>query len=211
MIIESLEEIIGWNFFKGLPPEDKRELYPVFDTINDLIDSFHFFSNISMPSQITNYAFRDALTRVFNRHFLEEKIDFLKKNPNLFPIGLIYIDMDNLKLINDTCNHEIGDIYIRKMAKALVSSTKDTDFTIRMGGDEFLIVVLKAKDNTVGDIVNRVRKKLEFINYTSKLSPIPLSASIGWSLWKSPQEAFEKALEEADLKMYEKKGKKIHR
>ncbi len=208
LIVERLEELVGWNFIKRLPTEKKRELYPVFDTINDLIDSFQFFSNLFLPSKITNYAFKDPLTKVFNRHFLEEQIDFLRSNPNLFPIGLIYIDMDNLKQINDTFGHKVGDIYIKKLAESLISSIRSTDFIVRIGGDEFLIILLKASENAVRRVIERIKRNLKFVNSTFRLSPIPLSASMGWSLWKSPQEPFEKALEEADLNMYEEKRKR---
>ncbi|SMO37560.1 diguanylate cyclase (GGDEF) domain-containing protein [Balnearium lithotrophicum] len=208
LIVERLEELVGWNFIKRLPTEKKKELYPVFDTINDLIDSFRFFSNLFLPSKITNYAFRDPLTKVFNRHFLEEQVYFLRNNPKLFPIGLIYVDMDNLKYINDTLGHKVGDIYIKKLAEALLSSIRNTDFIVRIGGDEFLIILLRTDENAVKEVVKRIKRNLSFANSTFRLSPIPLSASIGWSLWKSPQEPFEKALEEADLRMYEDKKRK---
>ncbi len=208
LIVERLEELVGWNFIKRLPTEKKRELYPIFDTINDLIDSFQFFSNLFLPSKITNYAFKDPLTKVFNRHFLVEQVNFFRSNPKLFPIGLIYVDMDNLKYINDTLGHKVGDIYIKKLAETLFSSIRNTDFIVRIGGDEFLIILLKTNENAVKEVVKRIKRNLSFVNSTFRLSPIPLSASIGWSLWESPQEPFEKALEEADLKMYEDKRRK---
>ncbi len=208
LVLGRLEELIGWNFIKRFPPEDREDLQPLFDAFNDLIDSFHFFAELFVPSRIAYYAFRDPLTEVFNRHFLREQINFLKSRKEMFPIGIIYVDMDNLKLINDNFGHKFGDLYIKKLAEVLVSSIRGNDFVVRLGGDEFVIIVTKASEQILEKIANRIKNNIDRFNLNSgKFLPYPLSVSIGWSLWKSPEDPFERALEEADLKMYENKRK----
>ncbi len=200
-IMNRVEELVGWNFVKRLPTDGDHLSRPVLEALNDLVESLEFLIKRIVPRKISYYAFRDPLTEVFNRHFLQEQLHFFTMNRKNFPVGVIYLDLDNLKRVNDRFGHKVGDLYIQKFASILRSSVRKGDLIIRLGGDEFLIVVPKAGERQLEEIVERIRLNTELVNREREL-PIPISFSAGWSLWASPDEPFEEALERADKMMY---------
>lgn len=200
-VLNRIEELIGWNFVKRINGDGGALTHPLTDALNDLVDSVDFLVKNVVPRKIIYYAFRDPLTEVFNRYFLQEQIHFLSRNRENFPIGLIYLDLDRLKQVNDTFGHRVGDLYIQQFASILRSSVRKGDLVFRVGGDEFLILVPKASERLLNRIIYRIRNNTELVNRTGKL-PVPLSFSSGWSLWTSPSEPFEIALERADRMMY---------
>jgi len=113
--------------------------------------------------------------------------------------------MDNLKEINDKLGHKIGDLYLKKLSEALKASVRHSDIVFRLGGDEFLVLVPQLKEGALKKIERRIQKNINYLNRLEGLNP-PLSASVGMSVWKSPDEPFLKAIESADLEMYQRKS-----
>ena len=200
-VLNRIEELVGWNFVKRLPSDKATLSRPILEALNDLTDSVEFLVRRVVPRRVSYYAFRDPLTEVFNRHFLQEQLHFFARNRKNFPIGVIYLDLNNLKLVNDRFGHKVGDLYIQRFASVLRSSVRKGDLVVRIGGDEFLIVVPRATEKVINEIVSRVRRNTELVNREEVL-PVPLSFSVGWSLWTSPDEPFEEVLEKADRVMY---------
>lgn len=92
--------------------------------------------------KLTNLSERDPMTKVLNRQGFEEKVKrLISKSDPKKKLGIVYIDMDKLKTINDTYGHEMGDKAILNVTNILVSTTRERDLIARMGGDEFVIVV----------------------------------------------------------------------
>ncbi len=200
-VLNRVEELIGWNFVKRLPSGEAALSRPILEALNDLTDSVEFLVRRVVPRRVSYYAFRDPLTEVFNRYFLQEQIHFFARNRENFPIGVIYLDLNNLKTVNDRFGHKVGDLYIQRFASVLRSSVRKGDLVVRIGGDEFLIVVPRATEKIIEEIVRRIRNNVDLINMEGTL-PVPLSFSAGWSLWTSPEEPFEEVLERADRVMY---------
>jgi len=200
-VLSRIEEIIGWNFVKRVYSGESALAQPLLDALNDLVESFEFLAKRTVPKRIAYYAFRDPLTEVFNRHFLQEQLHFLSRNRENFPVGIIYLDLNNLKRVNDTYGHKVGDLYIQQFASILRSSVRKGDLVFRIGGDEFLIVVPKANERILNRILRRIVLNTESVNVEREL-PVPISFSAGWSLWSSPEEPFEEALDRADRMMY---------
>ncbi|GEM_PF-1660375 len=204
IILEKIEEIIGGCLKEKELPVDDPEVKIVLEALNDLIKSVNFRVNYIVPRQVKYLAYRDPLTNVYNRHFLREVVNRLSSKKEEFPVGIVFIDMNNLKEINDTLGHKMGDFYIKKMSEAISSSVRQSDYIFRFGGDEFIVLIPRLKENVLNKLVKRIRKNIEQINTREKLNP-SFSASIGVSIWKSPEEPFQKALEQADLEMYAEK------
>jgi len=200
-LLNRIEELVGWNFVKRVHSGENSLADPLMDALNDLVDSVDFLVKRVVPRRISYYAFRDPLTEVFNRHFLREQLNFLSRNRENFPVGVIYLDLNRLKQVNDVFGHKVGDLYIQQFASVLRSSVRKGDLIFRVGGDEFLILVLRANEKVLNRIVQRIEDNAELVNRSGNL-PVPLSFSTGWSLWKSPSESFERALERADRMMY---------
>ena len=89
--------------------------------------------------QLTGYnekLYQDVLTGVFNRRYYEEKIK------NMWgPVGIAMMDLDNFKYYNDSYGHNVGDLALNSAAKVILSNIRKSDFLIRYGGDEFLLVL----------------------------------------------------------------------
>ena len=208
-VLSRIEELTGWNLFERIPPEKNTVSYPLLDALNDLAKSVEFLVKRTVPRKITHYAFRDSLTRVFNRYFLQEQLHFLTRKKENFPVGVIYLDLDDLKYVNDRFGHRIGDLYIQRFASVLRSSIRKGDFVVRIGGDEFLIIIPRANEKIIEKVLRRIERNVRIVN-GEFLLPVPLSYSAGWSIWASPEDPFEEALEKADKAMYSSKVGKKH-
>ena len=142
----------------------------------------------------------DQLTGMLNRNALES-IRELNKNI-AEPVGVILIDVDHFKEINDTWGHAVGDQALCRVSSLLRENFRSEDYCIRYGGDEFLIIV---KGNVCKD-ENTIKNKIETINQQLENPPedFPkLSISVGVA---SSRRGFnDKLLKEADIALYEVK------
>jgi diguanylate cyclase (GGDEF)-like protein len=133
-------------------------------------------------------------------------VEFLKSHPEKFPVGIIFVDMDNLKKINDSYGHNVGDLYLRKAVEVIRTSVRGGDLIFRIGGDEFVVLIPKTDYSSLKKIIRRIKKNAVLVSRLEKLKP-PLSLSIGVALWRSPKEDFFKVLFLADKEMYKDKDK----
>ena len=145
----------------------------------------------------------DPMTGLFNRLYLEEVLP--RRIEAILTLGLnyltIFLDIDNLKQVNDTYGHLKGDELIKNLAKAINQSIRGhEDVAIRYGGDEFLIV---APIRACGDsliLLERIERNIEEMNQSLE---IPLSVSIGFACYPDDEKDFRKLLEVADKRMYQ--------
>lgn len=160
---------------------------------------------------ISNLSEHDQLTGLYNRRgmeraFIEWKEDTLmelKKHPEKeYNIMALVIDMNNLKIINDTEGHEAGDIGINVIAKAALMTCRGREITARGGGDEFYILGIGEYTEADGiDFINRFKKNIEIVN--DSLGEVKYSAAAGYAI-KSFAECddYHAVLDEADVQMY---------
>ncbi len=104
--------------------------------------------------------YRDDLTKLYNRRFMDHKIDELCEDKNV-EFGLVYADLAALKNVNDTYGHKAGDRYIVKVANIIKMAIREDDFSARMGGDEFLIVLVDITRKELDFVVKRIQKTIE--------------------------------------------------
>jgi diguanylate cyclase (GGDEF)-like protein len=98
-------------------------------------------------------------------------------------LALMMIDLDNLKEINDTHGHHVGDEAIRVLAQELQRAVRATDTCGRLGGDEFGVAMPDADESHGSDVATRVRQSLQELNHSGK-SPVPVQFSIGITAWR---------------------------
>lgn len=150
---------------------------------------------------------KDVLTNVFNRRFVEKvtpKLMALAKRSNK-KLGVSVIDVDNFKSINDTYGHDMGDVVLRSITKALVNATRDSDTIARWGGDEILIIS-PLIDLTYPDLIfQRVENELKEI---SKEIDLYISVSIGTALYPDDGKSLNDLIKIADRNMYKFKFSK---
>ncbi len=121
---------------------------------------------------------------------------------------LAFVDLDGLKLINDTFGHQEGNRALVDAAQVLKESFRQTDILARLGGDEFAILVADASENSVEVILHRTQRKLSSFNAASGRR-YELSFSIGVIVPDATQPAdLEQLLSQADAVMYAQKQNK---
>jgi diguanylate cyclase (GGDEF)-like protein len=135
--------------------------------------------------QHTKEARTDYLTGLANRPEFERAIDRAVASADRHKrrLALMMIDLDNLKDINDTYGHHVGDEAIRALAAELQRAVRATDTCGRLGGDEFGVAMPDADERDAREVGIRVREALEHLNRTNKV-PVPVEFSIGITAWR---------------------------
>ena len=142
--------------------------------------------------------YTDALTGIYNRRYYEERI----RNSNM-SAGVAMIDLDDFKIYNDTFGHDAGDLVLTTVVGIIKDNVRRTDMLIRMGGDEFLLVMPDIGEQAFADKLNQIQEKV----HSSKVpgySQLRISVSIGGVLSGSGS-TVEKAIRKADQFMYQAK------
>ena len=144
-------------------------------------------------------SFNDVLTGLYNRRYSKEKYKELQNNSN-FPISLIMGDIDNLKFINDSFSHEEGDKALKFIAKSLVAVV-EKGTVVRLGGDEFLIILPNSDENEVNIIMERIH------SYVSEKAKFlyQVSISLGAATALDNKTSLEDAEKQAENNMYKQK------
>lgn len=162
-------------------------------------------------SKIQTLSITDELTGLLNRRgffqFVYSRMQHLLRNPELIPL-VMFMDMDGLKLINDTYGHSEGDRAIAAFATVVKESLREEDIIGRMGGDEFIVFSSVNSRETGEQVVARIRKRLQDYN-TQSPHPYTITASIGSVILDAAtKDCFEAAMLRADTVLYEEKSKK---
>ena len=160
---------------------------------------------IKSEEKIKHASYHDSLTDLYNRSYLEKKIQDLNQEEKL-PLALIMADLNGLKLVNDTYGHNEGDKLLQKMASILQNSCRDNDLIARWGGDEFVILLPETGRQAVQKVVKRINKKISntYLEFEDG-NKLPLSAALGYEVKRHYFEDFFEILDEAESKMYKNK------
>lgn len=119
----------------------------------------------AFETQLKNMARTDALTGVSNRTVLDEYVQHLEGEPARFiQLGLIVVDIDNFKTVNDQYGHSIGDGVIVEVAQCLKQNIRHSDLIVRFGGDEFLILIPDVEIKQVTEIAEKIRHDVSNLN-----------------------------------------------
>ncbi|NVD71850.1 EAL domain-containing protein [Duganella sp. BJB1802] len=200
------------------------EIYPTWTIISAIRDPQgairHYVctqSDISARKQaeeeIRQLAFYDPLTRLPNRRLLVDRLRHaIDSSARTGLIGaLMFIDLDNFKMLNDTLGHDQGDVLLRQVAQRLPACVRSVDTVARLGGDEFVIML----EGLSADVAEAARKAqaigdavLAALNQPYQLAdrPYHCTPSIGVTLISDHQLTMDDVLRHADLAMYQAKG-----
>jgi len=159
--------------------------------------------------QLRFLSLHDALTGLFNRARFEEELDRLDRRRE-GAVGILMVDVDGLKLANDTFGHERGDALLIEAARVLQDSLREGDLIARIGGDEFAALLPEIRGDDLDRVVARIRSNLEAREKREDPAGPPLVPrfSLGTALSASPAEPLRDVLRIADDRMYRDK---LHR
>ena len=159
--------------------------------------------------EVKHLAYHDHLTRLPNRLFLSEQINhsiFLSKSMGKM-LAIMFLDLDDFKMINDTMGHDIGDQLLVEVSIRLVNTLRKRDTVARIGGDEFIILIEDVEDM---DYINKVSEKiLKCFNEPFRLNNQGcfVTTSIGVAIYPTDGECADVLIKNADIAMYKAKLK----
>lgn len=162
---------------------------------------------IETHKRLKYLAENDPMTGLSNRYYFEEHLrGAIQRAHRLnFQLGLVYLDIDNFKLINDSLGHDSGDQMLQKIAQRLLDVVREGDVVCRLGGDEFAIIVHDLETETsVGALAQRVIESVRepiALNNTEQF----VTCSIGIATYPRCATTAEDMLKRADLAMYQVK------
>lgn len=152
----------------------------------------------------------DELTQLYNRRGFTRlgRYQLETARRNNAKCCAVFIDMDNLKVINDTLGHTMGDTAIREVAQCLQQTLRSTDVIARLGGDEFVVLAYDITEKTIHPIIQRFRAKLRELNEDPRRVYV-LSASVGVVEYDPNSDIKLEDLQDSSCKkMYKEKHRK---
>ncbi|MDZ7672580.1 MAG: PAS domain S-box protein [Halanaerobiales bacterium] len=159
---------------KGIPVKLNGQLIGGYAVYNDITD------RKKQEEEVRYLSLHDNLTDLYNRAFLETEIRRLDVKRQL-PISMIMIDLNGLKLVNDSYGHKTGDKFLLKTAEVLKNTFREEDIIARWGGDEFVILLNQTSYETVEKLARRIKNKKAFVD-VGKDEKMPLSLAVGYSV-----------------------------
>lgn len=173
---------------------DNNEVSVIIGLLLDITD------RKKIEKKLKYLSYTDILTKVYNRTCFEEKAKKIFKEENL-PMGIIMGDTNGLKIVNDTLGHEEGDELLKLTTKVLKDVCKGNELIFRIGGDEFAIIIQKAKENECETLIKNIIDSCN--NYKHDL--IKISIALGYSVTYDLDKSIYDTLKEAEDMVYRKK------
>jgi diguanylate cyclase (GGDEF)-like protein/PAS domain S-box-containing protein len=161
-------------------------------------------------ARVSHMAYHDGLTSLANRQLFEETlvlaVERAKRDDS--SVAVVFLDLDNFKLVNDSLGHHAGDLMLTELAERLHSCIRETDLVARQGGDEFLMLLADLDHDAVDDAASRVAGRVnDVLSEPFDLHGTEFHArgSIGISLFPRDAHDAESLLRNADIAMYRAK------
>ena len=189
--------------------KEKNELDKCKNNIIDMAERLRAYINL-LNKEVDEYsskAYQDVLTQTLNRNFLEEKAHelFIKFEISKKPVGIIMIDIDDFKKVNDTYGHDVGDLVLTKLAETIKNEIRKGDLFIRYGGEEFLIILPNSNIENTFIVAEKIRKHTENIKLDIGQKHIKITISIGIGEMRNTDESIFDAIKRADINLYKAK------
>ncbi|MGK0465976.1 sensor domain-containing diguanylate cyclase [Clostridium sp.] len=184
---------------------------PIYNENGKLVALEGFSRDITdkkqLEEKLERLSYFDGLTGAYNRYYLDKEIYILNTEKNI-PIGIIFCDLDNLKITNDTIGHEFGDKLIVNSFNILKDNFTGDSIIARTGGDEFIVIIKYTSLCIVKKLFLSLCESLEQQNkYNSELK---VKISIGYSFSETSIGVTRQIINIADKNMYkDKRSKKI--
>jgi diguanylate cyclase (GGDEF)-like protein len=153
-------------------------------------------------------ATRDGLTNLWNRFAIQDILEreLLRGRRESSPVGILMVDLDNFKQVNDTLGHAAGDALLVEIAQRVVGSIRAYDSVGRIGGEEFLVVLPGCAESGIEGMAERIRAAVAADPAAWEGNPVPLTASLGATSAPPEMEiGAEELIRIADAAMYEAK------
>jgi diguanylate cyclase (GGDEF)-like protein len=177
---------------------------PIVDDTNGILKGI--ISSTDIIYTLTELVTIDPLTRLANRrHLTSVKFKLMRKIYST--LGILLLDIDNFKKINDNYGHSFGDTVLCNVAQSITANTRTYDDAIRYGGEEFLVILYRTNKEDSLIIAERIRKKIEQITFDEH-PEVKITVSIGLTFFDTKKgDSLDEQIEKADRTLYQAKRK----
>jgi len=156
--------------------------------------------------KLNDLAYRDYLLGCLNRRAFTESADqILRRASKQAPCGLLVIDADNFKSVNDTYGHDVGDEALTAIMNAIKGTVRETDIIGRLGGEEFGVLLTRANPEHLPFVAERIRQAVASVNFEPRGTTHSLSVSIGGAIATNSTD-FARVFGLADARLYDAKN-----
>ncbi len=151
---------------------------------------------------------KDGLTGLYNRRFLDEFVEKISAQSarDKVEYGVLMVDIDYFKMVNDTHGHDVGDMVIKRLSELLNQSIRDADLAIRFGGEEFLVLLFNPSEKGAMEVSQKIRKAFESTSFQLEKENLKKTISIGVSLFPQDADSIWKVIKFADTALYKAKN-----
>ncbi|WP_259367874.1 GGDEF domain-containing protein [Colwellia sp. MB02u-14] len=224
LVIRHLNEISNWlNSFK---PESSfspltleahkgssNEMVKLKSAINDMGQQVHKHTTglekivAERTAELEKLAYTDSLTGINNRGaFLQASNEELSRSRRLsYDVGVMMLDLDHFKAINDIYGHDAGDKVLKQVSQAMSNCLRKEDTLGRIGGEEFAIITPGADKGAMHKLASRLQQSIALLNFSFLPEDKNITVSIGYTR-VSNDEDFKAALKRADEHLYTAKA-----
>ncbi len=138
-------------------------------------------SGARMLKRLEEQATTDGMTGLLNKRTLISEAERRIKVALRFkkPLGMLVVDIDHFKKVNDTYGHDVGDVVIKGLGEVLRRIKRDTDIVGRFGGEEFVIVCEQTDEEGSKNLAERLRRELENTTFQTEMGPLSVTCSVG--------------------------------
>lgn len=186
-----------------------------YERVRNLLPSIQDYIDAAKPEivskklmQILELTARtDPLTGLFNRKYLEESIKTIvsqAKRSNI-TYGILMVDIDFFKMINDTYGHDVGDEAIKIISQTLVENTRESDIVVRFGGEEFIVLLYNCNNEYLFEVSEKIRIAFSKKEIPAGTTTFNKTISIGSSIFPEHTDNFWQCLKFADIALYNAK------
>ena len=168
-------------------------------------------SNVTAHEQLKFLAFHDPLTGLLNRGVMERALEreFQRSKRYHIDLTVLFLDLDDLKSINDTFGHDNGDMALCHTANCLKSHGRDSDIVARFAGDEFVVILPSTNKSQAANYINRVKQKLASDPLSANNTTFYVKLSHGLSsVFEKGMDSSAILLKAADKRLYQAKQNK---
>ena len=204
-ISNDMDFIISFVFDTQEEHDRTRELLPF---IKDYVDAAKpEIVSKKLMQILERNASTDALTGLYNRKYLENFLDkFLYTGPyKNITCGVMMVDIDFFKQINDNYGHDVGDIAIKTISNTLKDVVSPSDVVIRFGGEEFIVILINCTEEKLQEVAEEIRIAFSQQKIQAGAETFSKTISIGTALFPNKQHDFWKYVKQSDIALYSAK------
>jgi diguanylate cyclase (GGDEF)-like protein/PAS domain S-box-containing protein len=186
---------------------------PLHDTDGNIIGGAELFTDLSASNAITNkvnelekLSFLDSTTQMANRRYLEMELHNRVSEKNRYgaTFGIVIMDIDFFKRVNDSYGHGVGDRVLKAVARTFMNTARPSDLMGRWGGEEFVGILKRVDDDGLRSAAERVRSLVEKSHIRENGLTLKVTVSIGGTL-ADPTDTADSIIKRADTLLYRSK------